>query len=418
MDFQKLLADQTCSCGKTHTCKIKHVIIEPNVLAKYDALVADYNNVLLIADQNTYEVFGKEVEKALGDKVASVCVLKRDGILVPNEVAIAEIKEYFTDKIDLIVGVGSGVIQDLCKHVSFEAKLPYHIVATAPSMDGYASVGSALILYNVKVTLNCHVPEAIIADTNIIKDAPMEMIQAGYGDILGKFSCLNDWKLSRVVNNEYFCQFVYDLTMEMVYRVKDSGEALKNRDPEAIQNLMEALIGVGIAMAYVGNSRPASGSEHHLSHYFEVVGLLRDEPYFMHGTDVVYSTYYTQKLREMLLQLEEVADHTPETKEAREANLTAIYESAAKEIIALQDKMGWYEIDRVPTYKAKWNEIKEVLSEVPSCEQIKAYIESVGLDLKEFAELYGEEKIENALKYAKDIKDRYTVLWLYYDLFV
>lgn len=417
MDFEKLLTEQTCSCGKTHTCNIKHVFIEPNVLEKYGSLLKNYNRALIVADQNTYEVFGRDVETAVAEKVETVCVLKREGILVPNEAAIAEMQACITKETDLIIGVGSGVIQDLCKYVSFAAKLPYHIVATAPSMDGYASVGSALILDNVKVTLNCRVPEAIIADTNIIKEAPMEMIQAGYGDILGKFSCLNDWKLSRVVNNEYFCQFVYDLTMEMVYRVKDSGKALQNRDPEAIQNLMEALIGVGIAMAYVGNSRPASGSEHHLSHYFEVVGLLRNEPYFMHGTDVVYSTYYTQRIREMLLQLDNVEEHVAESKEEREANLHRIYGSAAMEIIALQDRMGWYEIDRLPTYQAKWNEIKEVLREVPSCEEIKGYIESVGLDLKEFTTLYSEEKIENALKYAKDIKDRYSVLWMYYDLF-
>ncbi len=418
MDFQKLLTAKVCACGKTHTCNIKHVIIEPNVLDKYDSLVADYDHVLLVADQNTYEVFGKDVEAALADKVAAVCVLKRDSILVPNEAAIAEIQSYLTEQTDLIVGVGSGVIQDLCKYVSFEAKLPYHIAATAPSMDGYASVGSALILSNVKVTINCHVPEAIIADTNILKDAPMEMIQSGYGDILGKYSCLNDWKLSRVVNDEYFCQFVYDLTMEMVERVKDSGKALQNRELEAVQNLMEALIGVGIAMAYVGNSRPASGSEHHLSHYFEVVGLLRDEPYFMHGTDVVYSTYYTQGIREMLLQLDEAAEHVPEGKVQREEHLREIYGTAAGEIIALQDKMGWYEIDRLPIYQEKWQAIKDVLSEVPSCAEIKGYIESVGLDLQEFTAMYGEEKIQNALKYAKDIKDRYTVLWMYYDLFV
>ena len=418
MDLQKLLVEKTCTCGKTHICNIKHVMIEANVLDKYDALLEKYNHVLLVADQNTYEVFGKAVEAKLAGKVEAVCILERDGILVPNETALAEINACFTENIDLIVGVGSGVIQDLCKYVSFEAKLPYHIVATAPSMDGYASVGSALIIDNVKVTYSCHVPEAILADTNILKDAPMEMIQAGYGDILGKYSCLNDWKLSRVVNGEYFCQFVYDLTMEMVERVKDSGEALRGRDTDAIQNLMEAIIGVGIAMAYVGNSRPASGSEHHLSHYFEVVGLLRNEPYFMHGTDVVYSTYYTQKVREMLLQLDTVEEHEGESKEEREANLRKIYDSAANEIIALQDRMGWYEINRTPIYKEKWNEIKEVLSEVPSCEQIRAYIESVGLDLNEFAALYSEEKIENALRYAKDIKDRYTVLWMYYDLFV
>ena len=63
MDFKKMLTEQTCACGKTHSCNIKHVLIEPNVLEKYDDLVADYKHILLVADQNTYEVFGKEVEK-------------------------------------------------------------------------------------------------------------------------------------------------------------------------------------------------------------------------------------------------------------------------------------------------------------------------------------------------------------------
>ena len=149
MDLQKLLTEKKCTCGKTHFCNIKHIIIEPNVLEKYDSLLEMYNHVLLVADQNTYQVFGKSVETTLSGKVDRVCVLKRDGILVPNETAIAEMNACLTEETDLIVGVGSGVIQDLCKYVSFEAKLPYHIIATAPSMDGYASVGSALIIDNV-----------------------------------------------------------------------------------------------------------------------------------------------------------------------------------------------------------------------------------------------------------------------------
>ena len=94
----------------------------------------------------------------------------------------------------MIIGIGLGVIQDLCKYVSYNAKLPYFIVATAPSMDGYALKGAAMIMGNMKVTYNAHVPEAIIADTEILKDAPMDIIRSGYGDILGKFSCLNAWR--------------------------------------------------------------------------------------------------------------------------------------------------------------------------------------------------------------------------------
>ena len=88
----------------------------------------------------------------------------------------------------MIVGIGSGVIQDLCKYVSFNKNLPYFIIATAPSMDGYASKGAAMITDNMKVTYNAHVPEVIIGDVDILKNAPMDMIKSGYGDILGKFS--------------------------------------------------------------------------------------------------------------------------------------------------------------------------------------------------------------------------------------
>lgn len=416
MDFVKMLQDKHCDCGMVHSCSIKHILIGSDVLPKYLPILADYNKILLVADTNTYAVFGKQVEAALANKVEHVLVYKRDGLLVPNEEAVAEMQEKLTSETDLIVGVGSGVIQDLCKYVSFQANLPYHIVATAPSMDGYASKGAAMIMENMKITYNARVPEAIIGDSEILKDAPMEMIQSGYGDILGKYSCLNDWKLSRVVNNEYFCQYVYDLTYEMLTKTKDLGPKLLARDADAIAILMESLVGVGIAMAYVGNSRPASGSEHHLSHFFEITGILEDAPYFMHGTDVVYSAVYTQKLRETLLNMDAPKAHTIPSREAWEENIRRVYGIAADGVIALQDKLGWYQIDRFPVYAEKWNEIKDVLREVPSSETLTNYVASIGLDIAEYERLYGEKKIQDAILYAKDLKDRYTVLWMYYDL--
>lgn len=416
MDFVKMLQDKHCDCGMVHSCSIKHILIGSDVLPKYLPILADYQHILLVADTNTYAVFGKQVETALADKVENVLVYEREGLLVPNEEAVAEMQAKLTPATQLIVGVGSGVIQDLCKYVSFQADLPYHIVATAPSMDGYASKGAAMIMENMKITYNARVPEAIIGDSEILKDAPMEMIQSGYGDILGKYSCLNDWKLSRVVNDEYFCQYVYDLTYEMLTKTKDLGPKLLARDADAIAVLMESLVGVGIAMAYVGNSRPASGSEHHLSHFFEITGILENAPYFMHGTDVVYSAVYTQKLRETLLAMDAPAAHTLPTKEDWEVNIRRVYGIAADGVIALQNKLGWYEIDRLPVYQAKWNEIKDVLKEVPSSETLTEYVKSIGLDLTEYERLYGEKKIQDAILYAKDLKDRYTVLWMYYDL--
>jgi glycerol-1-phosphate dehydrogenase [NAD(P)+] len=169
-------------------------------------------------------------------------------------------------------------------------------------------------------------------------------------------------------------------------------------------------------MAYVGNSRPASGSEHHLSHFFEITGILEDKPYFMHGTDVVYSAVYTQYVREQLLKLDAPEAHELPSRETWEENIRRVYGIAADGVIALQDKMGWYGIDRLPAYQAKWDAIKEVLREVPSSDKLIEYVASVGLDIAEYEKLYGEKKIQDALLYAKDLKDRYSVLWMYYDL--
>ena len=421
MDMNSMLGSRTCGCGEIHSCAMKAVYIGPGALEKVRQAVKDYRRILLAADQNTYGACGEAVKEQLGESLENLLVYESEGYLVPNEEAVAAMEARLTEKTDLIVGVGSGVIQDLCKYVSHRAGLPYHIVATAPSMDGYASAGAAMIMESRKVTYQAHVPEVLIGDTEILRKAPMEMIQAGYGDILGKFSCLNDWKLSRVVNGEYFCQEVYGLTFDMLQRTKDLGPRLLKRDEEAVGILMEALVGVGIAMAYVGNSRPASGSEHHLSHFFEVTGLLNGEPYFAHGIDVAFSSVCTQRLREELL-----ADTPPASGQTEEdgcfdwksweQDIRRVYTKAAEGVIGLQRRLGWYETDRRGVYREKWEEICRVLKEAPSVKELMGYLNSVGLDFQQFEQTYGEKKLADAIKYAKDLKDRYSVLWLYYDL--
>lgn len=250
----------SCPCGREHNCDIAEVKIGHGVINEIGELCAGYEKILLVSDENTYK-YAKGVESILSEKTEKSIVLKaQKDVVIPNEEKIAELENALSNETELIIGVGSGVINDLCKHVSFKRGLPYYIAATAPSMDGYASVGAALILGGMKVTLNARPPKAIIADTEILKCAPIDMLRAGYGDIVGKFSCLNDWRLGALVNGEYFCQRVYDLTFECAERVKDLAEGIQNRDEKSIELLTEALITVGVAMSYVKNSRPASGS--------------------------------------------------------------------------------------------------------------------------------------------------------------
>ncbi len=415
MNINKLLNGVECSCGKVHNCTIEHVYIEKNAVNRMKELCTEYKSILIVADENTYSAAGTSVEKVLKEKNIKKVIFEGNKLLIPDEVAIIKVNEQVED-IDLIVGIGSGVIQDLCKYVSFFSRIPYMIVTTAPSMDGYASDGAAMILKGMKETVKAGLPKAIIADTEILKNAPMEMIKAGYGDIIGKYSALCDWKLSEAGNGEYFCQYIYDTTYDMIQNMLDTANGLLERDEKSIKALMEALIVVGIMMSFAGSSRPASGSEHHLSHFFEIVGIINSEPYFPHGIDVAYSTVITAQIREKVQKTQFKNIAPKHIREKYISKMNEIYKTVAAGCVELQDKLGSYKKDREAVYKQNEKKIRDILAEMPSPERIKNMLELVELDISEFYDLYGTEKINNAIMYAKDLKDRYTVLWLNYEL--
>jgi len=104
-------------------------------------------------------------------------------------------------------------------------------------------------------------------------------------------------------------------------------------------------------------------------------------------------------------------------REAWEQNIKNIYLSSADEVIKLQDKMGWYtDADRNAVFD-NLEGIRAILREAPTEKEMLALIEKIGLDYGEFLELYGKEKIDNSLLFSKDLKDRYSVLWLNYKYF-
>ncbi len=416
MDINKLLEGRKCECGKTHTCDIDYVYIEKGAIAHLKEICENFKNILIVADENTFGAAGEKTVAALEGKKIEKVIFTGKTVLVPNEEAINAVTEKLGG-IDMIVGIGSGVIQDLCKYVSFYNNVPYLVVATAPSMDGYASDGAAMITGGMKVTYKAGLPRAIIADTDVLCNAPIDMIKAGYGDIIGKFSALNDWKLSKCINNEYFCDWIYNLTSEQIDRTLRLAKGILERREESIRTLMEALVIIGILMSFAGSSRPASGSEHHLSHFFEITGIIDNTEYFPHGIDVAYSTIITTELREKILSKKFPRKIFRETSGKLEQNIKAVYKQVAEGCLELQEKVGNYANDRIKTYLEKETEIREILEEMPASEDIYDMLDLVGLDMNEFYSLYGKEKIKQAVLYAKDLKDRYTVLWINYDFY-
>ena len=152
MDFSTLLAGKKdCACGREHLCPISGVSVGKGAINELLKYAESYKNILVVCDQNTLKTGGEAVAEILKEKAYDLLVYESEGFLVPDEAAIEEMESKLQSNTDLIVGIGSGVINDLCKYVSFKHDLPYFIVATAPSMDGYASNGAALIIKNMKV---------------------------------------------------------------------------------------------------------------------------------------------------------------------------------------------------------------------------------------------------------------------------
>ena len=151
MDINKLLKGVNCTCGKMHTCDIRYVYIEENATQRLEEICCEHRSILIVADENTFGAAGETALSALAGNRIKKAIFSGTEILVPNEAAIRRVQGALSD-IDMIVGIGSGVIQDLCKYISFESGIPYIIVATAPSMDGYASNGAAMITGGMKVT--------------------------------------------------------------------------------------------------------------------------------------------------------------------------------------------------------------------------------------------------------------------------
>ena len=261
----------SCSCGHTHTAALKAAIIERGALRKLPGWLKEngYKKAYVVCDNVTVDVAGKKTRDFL--EAAGIDVhLHVLSHLVYDEATLGELLINESADCEIVIGVGTGSINDMCRYFSYKLALPYCKVATAAPMDGFASSISALTVNNLKTTFEVRTPQLIIGDTEILKEAPYAMTSAGLGDLIGKFTCLCDWKLSHLINNEYYCETIVDMVSGCASCVLDNAEKVKERDPEVIGNIMEGLVFTGVAMSMVGNSRPASD----VSIIYHIIGKL------------------------------------------------------------------------------------------------------------------------------------------------
>lgn len=304
-----------CSCErKEHSAPVEQYVICEGAINELPKMVEKYNRVYMVCDNNTYKVAGEKVKEILDsqNKLFSYLILPDDplpnyetigNILIHanNPLANADIFEY-SPMPDLILAVGSGTINDSCRVVSYRLGLPYGIVGTAPSMDGYLSAGSPTLFDGTKNTIKCTTPKFLIADTNIMKDAPWDMLLAGIGDMFGKYTGILDWELARDYSGEYYCETIAKNVIDATDSCLNNGYKLKDRDATCIKNVMEGFVVTGLGMAYTGNSRPASGAEHIVAHAWELEDVEMGKKPNLHGLEVCEATRLIADMYMLLYQ--------------------------------------------------------------------------------------------------------------------
>ena len=305
-----------CTCARGfHKAPLEGYEISSGAIYKIPQVLKDYQKIYLVADKNTYKAAGELVEKILKESgkyyrtfvVQNEVVLPNPetlGLIILNASNPATKSDLFSysELPDFILAVGSGTINDCCRLASFRLQLPYGVVATAPSMDGYASAGTPFLFNGSKATVQCTTPKYIFGDLDILKDAPFDMMLAGIGDMFGKYIGLLDWELARDYAGEYFCEKIASDVLKATNKCLEDGYKLGDRDKECIKNIMEGFLVTGLGMAYTGNSRPASGSEHIVAHAWELYDIEHGNHPHLHGLEVCEGTRLVAIMYKMLYE--------------------------------------------------------------------------------------------------------------------
>jgi glycerol-1-phosphate dehydrogenase [NAD(P)+] len=298
--------NETIRSAVAQSKKIDTIVIENDALQRVPVLLREHfktSNVFLIADENTMAAAGNRLRKDLTDNGFSMTTHVFPA--TPYLKANVENADTFLSRLKahggLPLAVGSGVINDLVKYAALQINQPYLSIATAASMDGYASAGAPLSKEGFKHTIPCAPPKVIVADLGVISNAPKAMSGWGYGDLAGKIPAGADWLIADALGIENLDRAVWPLVQNDLRTWLSNPAGVVNGDAETSNALFTGLVMVGIAMEIHGSSRPASGADHQIAHLWEMDGVEFEGLPVSHGTCVALGTLTILSLYEWLL---------------------------------------------------------------------------------------------------------------------
>ena len=217
---------------------------------------------LIITGPNTRKVAGEYISDLLESYEPETHIISSSSL---EEVDRAE-KIARDIGAGFIIGIGGGRSIDIAKLSSVRADVPFISMPTAASHDGICSAQASLSINGETTSVPAQAPLAIIADTNIISQAPARLLSAGCGDIISNYTALLDWQLAHRLKNEEYSEYaaaLSDMTAKMIVKLAPT---IRPGLEESARTVVKALISSGVAMSIAGSSRPASGSEHKFAH--------------------------------------------------------------------------------------------------------------------------------------------------------
>ncbi len=426
-------ASFACACGRTHETHFSRMILEKGAIRQIPGLLQELgkSHPYLICDTHTCEACAKDVFAVLDAAGCSfekiILESPKVGDLPADEYAFGSVCMAFPKETDLVISIGTGTINDLGRYLSYITGLPFMLVLTAPSMDGCVSGVAPLIQNHMKITFPAHAPIALVGDLDVLAAAPMPMLSAGVGDILGKYNCLTDWKLSHLVNDEYYCETIEGIMRDAIDKTMQAAEHLTERKAEDVKTLTEGLVLSGMAMDFTGNSRPASGAEHHISHFFEMQFLFDGIPAVLHGTKVGIGTVMMLRLYNELAKMERPdfaallagIDRRPSFDEWAE-EMNRVYRQGAPMIIALEKKAGKNDPEklrkRLSKIEERWDLIQKLAASAPDASLIEDRLKALGAPVRPDQVGVSRQYVEDGILYAKELRDRYTILQFLWDI--
>lgn len=369
-----------CECGRTHTLATKIILLEAGAtkkLAQTAETLGLGSGGCIICDSNTkqYADFAADNIKPLLAKKNAVVMLKAKD-LHANEEAFELAGSVMPEDSAWILAAGSGTVHDIARYVAHKRKIPFISYPTAASVDGFVSTVCAATLNNYKKTIPGVAPLAVVADTDVFSKAPYRLTASGIGDMLGKYISLADWKSAPLLVKEDFCERIYSMTKKAVEDVRANLPAIHAGDTDAYETLMSSLLLSGLAMQMWGDSRPASGSEHHLSHFWEM-GIVNSTPDALHGEKVGVGLLCALRFYEKITQLGNIeaklAPYGGMPLPVMRKKLGVFYEDILKE--NQPDILRGITIDKVAE---SFPALKGIIAGLPNARKLRPFMQAAG----------------------------------------